>query len=147
MRSTLPSLLKLAVKFRIRTLARLTSFVLFPLILTQCVISGSDLENAVADANSASSPSYGQPLTAVRGQGRVTIMEGSRTVTTISTASPNIEQTRWYQEQEQIVVKSRGNHGPATVQLFNSRTGRQLGTVKAYELAQGGPAWATGMAD
>ena len=66
---------------------------------------------------------------------------------TCCSASPNIEQTRWYQEQEQIVVKSRGSHGPATVQLFNSRTGRQLGTVKAYELAEGGPTWAAGMAD
>ena len=121
--------------------------VLLPLALTQCVISESDLENAVADANAGSSPSYGQPLTAVSGQGQVTIMEGSRTVATIYTASPNIEQTRWVSEQEQIVVKSRGNHGPATVQLFNSRTGRQEGTVMAYELAKGGPTWAAGMAD
>jgi len=116
------------------------------LALTQCVISESDLNNAVAEAN-AGSNSYGQPLTAVRGQGRVTIMEGSRTVATCYTASPNIEQTRWVNEQQQIVVKSRGNHGPATVQLFNSRTGRQEGTVMAYELANGGPNWAAGMAD
>ena len=44
-------------------------------------------------------------------------------------------------------MKSRGNHGPATVQLFNSRTGRLEGTVMAYELANGGPTWAAGMAD
>ena len=113
--------------------------------LSSCVVSESDLENAIADANASSS--YGQPLTAIKGQGTVTIKEGSRTVTTLYTASPNIEQTRWYNEQEQIVVKSRGNHGPATVQLFNSRTGRQEGTVKAYELANGGPNWAAGMAD
>ena len=133
------------MKLRSISLASLAT--LLPLALTQCVISESDLENAVAESNAASSASYGQPLTVVKGQGQVTIMEGNRTVSTISTASPNIEQTRWYQEQEQIVVKSRGNHGPATVQLFNSRTGRQLGTVKAYELAQGGPTWAAGMAD
>ena len=121
--------------------------ILLPFTLTQCVISESDLENAIADANAETSQSYGQPLTAVKGQGRVTIKEGNRTISTIRTASPNIEKTRWVSEQEQIVVKSRGNHGPATVQLFNSRTGRQLGTVKAYELAQGGPNWARGMAD
>ena len=46
----------------------------------------------VADANASSS--YGQPLTAVKAQGRVTIMEGSRTVATCYTASPNIDQTR-----------------------------------------------------
>ena len=132
---------------KIRSISLAALATLLPLALTQCVISESDLENAVAEANANSSPSYGQPLTAVRGQGQVTIMEGNRTVSTISTASPNIEQTRWHKGKQQIVVKSRGNHGPATVQLFNSRTGRQLGTVKAYELAQGGPTWAAGMAD
>jgi hypothetical protein len=134
------------MKLRPQGLAAFASLLLFPLALTNCVISESDLENAVAEANSNSN-AYGQQLTSVNGQGRVTIMEGSRTVATCYTASPNIEQTRWVNEQQQIVVKSRGNHGPATVQLFNSRTGRQEGTVMAYELANGGPAWATGMAD
>lgn len=92
-------------------------------------------------------PAYGQPLTAEPGFGAVTLREGSRVVSSFRTASPNIEQTRWYQEQEQIVVKSRGNHGPATVELFDSRSGRKLGTVMAYELANGGPNWARGMAD
>lgn len=135
------------MKIRPSKLAALASLVLVPFALTQCVITESDLENAVAEANANSSNAYGQPLTAVSGQGRVTVMEGSRTVSTIYTASPNIEQTRWVSEQNQIVVKSRGNHGPATVQLFNSRTGRQEGTVMAYELANGGPQWANGMAD
>jgi hypothetical protein len=130
-----------------KRLLLLTLPALMPLCLTQCVISEAELESAVAEANNATSPSYGQPLTAVRGPGRVSIMEGSRTVSTIYTASPNIEQTRWVNEQEQIVVKSRGNHGPATVQLFNTRSGRQEGTVMAYELANGGPTWAAGMAD
>lgn len=127
-------------------LVTLAALGIVPLALTQCVISESDLENAVAESNTGSN-SYGQPLTAVRGQGRVIIKEGNRTVATCYTASPNIEKTRWHQEQNQIVVKSRGNHGPATVQLFNSRTGRQEGTVMAYELANGGPNWAKGMAD
>ena len=128
-------------------LAPFAVLTILPLALTQCVITESDLENAVAEANANSSNAYGQPLTAVRGQGKVTVMEGSRTVSTIYTASPNIEQTRWVSEQNQIVVKSRGNHGPATVQLFDSRSGRQEGTVMAYELANGGPNWAAGMAD
>jgi hypothetical protein len=74
-------------------------------------------------------------------------MEGSRRASVCRTASPNIEKTRWHRGQEQIFVKSRGNHGPATVQLFDSRSGRQLGTVMAYELANGGPDWARGMAE
>lgn len=119
------------------------------LLLTSCMAPVPDVSSANGTATQppGSAPAFGQPLTAVRGKGTVTIMEGSRTVSTLSTASPNIEQTRWVSEQEQIVVKSRGNHGPATVQLFNSRTGRQEGTVMAYELANGGPTWAAGMAD
>lgn len=91
-------------------------------------------------------PSYGAPLTVQTSQGRVTIREGGRYVTSFTAARPNIEKTRWYAEQEQIVVKSRGNHGPATVQLFNSRTGQVLGSVMAYQAANG-PAWARSMAE
>jgi hypothetical protein len=91
--------------------------------------------------------SYGQPFTAVTGKGTVTIKEGSRTVAVCKTASPSIEQTRFIDEQNQIVVKSRANHGPATVELFSAHTGRLEGTVKAFELKNGGPNWAEGMAD
>ena len=129
-------------------LAPFAVLTILPLALTQCVITESDLENAVAEANAnTSSNAYGQPLAAVNGQGTVTIMEGTRAVSTLRTASPNIEETRFISEQNQIVVKSRGNHGPATVQLFNSRTGRQEGSVMAYEIANGGPTWAAGMAE
>jgi hypothetical protein len=59
----------------------------------------------------------------------------------------DVEQTRWASEQEQIVVKSRGNHGPATVQLFSSRTGADLGRVQAYEIRDGQPGWVAGMGE
>lgn len=121
------------------------------LALTQCVVDQNgnliDPSTGAPVQLPAENPGYGQPLTSINGQGTVTIMEGNRLLSVCRTASPNIEQTRWHQEQQQIVVKSRGNHGPATVQLFDSRSGRQLGTVKAYELANGGPSWAAGMAD
>lgn len=74
-------------------------------------------------------------------------MEGSRQVSTCTTASPNVEETRFITEQQQIVVKSRGNHGPATVQLFDTRTGREQGRVMAYEVKNGQPSWATGMGE
>lgn len=96
---------------------------------------------------SAPAHPYGQPLTAVNQQGAVVIMEGRRQVAVCKTACPNIEQTRFINEQNQIVIKSRANHGPATVQLFNTHTGRQEGSIPAYELSQGGPSWAAGMAD
>lgn len=115
--------------------------------LNSCVVDESGNAPATATQLPGSAPSYGQPLTAINGQGTVVIMEGSHKVAVCNTASPNIEQTRFINEQNQIVVKSRGNHGPATVELFNTRTGRLEGTVKAYELANGGPSWADGMAD
>jgi hypothetical protein len=117
------------------------------LLLGSCVVEVPSNSQGAATQLPDKIPASGQPLTAVTGQGSVIIREGSRTLTSFRTARPNIEETRWYQGQQQIVVKSRGNHGPATVELFESRTGRKLGTVMAYELANGGPAWAKGMAE
>jgi hypothetical protein len=91
------------------------------------------------------SKSYGQPLTAVKGKGKVTIKEGSRTVAVCSTASPNVEEARFITEQQEIVVKSRGNHGPATVQLFDTKSGKEKSRVMAYKIRDGKPAWAAGM--
>ncbi len=119
------------------------------LSLTQCVIDPAALaalENST-QRPAPSQPYYGQPLTAAAGMGSVTIREGARTVAVCYTALPNVEETRFINEQEQIVVKSRGNHGPATVQLFNSRTGSQQGRVMAYEIRGGYPAWAASMGE
>lgn len=115
-------------------------------VLSQCVVEMPADSAGSARQVPASAPSFGQPLTAETGGGSVTIREGSRILTSFRTAAPNVEETRWYAEQEQIVVKSRGNHGPATVELFNSRTGAKLGTVMAYEAAAG-PVWARSMAE
>lgn len=111
-----------------------------------CVVVDRDNSSGTATQLPGSAPTFGQPPTAKSGVGSVTIREGSRVLTSFRTAAPNVEQTRWYAEQEQIVVKSRGYHGPATVELFNSRTGAKLGTVMAYQAANG-PAWARSMAE
>jgi len=91
--------------------------------------------------------SFGQPLVASVGQGRVTIREGSRTVSVCTTALPNVEETKFISEQQQIVVKSRGNHGPATVQLFDTATGAAKASVAAYNIRGGNPSWAAGMGE
>ena len=123
------------------------------LALTQCIVVDEN-GNVPGTSNPGTAtqlpgrtPGFTQPLTVTSGPGMVTIREGNRTLSAPRTAMPNVEETRWYNEQEQLVVKSRANHGPATVQLFDSRTGRQEGTVMAYELSSGGPAWAKGMAE
>lgn len=92
-------------------------------------------------------PSSGQPLSARVGNGKVTILEGSRTVSVCTTALPNVEETKFISEQQQIVVKSRGAHGPATVQLFDTATGSQKSSVAAYNIRGGNPSWADGMGE
>lgn len=120
-------------------------------LLTQCVdIDGDGISTGPATSRVFSNPnlpSFGQPFTSQIGAGTVTIREGPRIVSTIHTASPNVEQIRWHSEQERIVVKSRGNHGPATVQLFHSRSGREIHRVMAYDIRGGNPQWAVGMGD
>lgn len=117
--------------------------------LTGCVTDPtvqSSLGSSQGSPQSAQA-GFGQPLTASKVPGAVIIREGARTVTSFATASPNVEETRFINEQEQIVVKSRGNHGPATVQLFNARTGKEEGRVMAFEIKKGKPAWAAGMGE
>lgn len=93
-------------------------------------------------------PHQGQgALSAVAVPGQVRIMRSGQVVTMISPASPNIEAHHFTNGQQQIVVKSRGSHGPATVQLFDTKTGALKGQVMAYAIQNGQPAWARGMQD
>ena len=94
-----------------------------------------------------SSASFGQPLRAVNGMWNVSIVEGERPVSVCQTASPFVEETRFINGQEQIVVKSRAKHGPATIQLFDTRSGAEQGRIMAYEIQEGQPAWAAGMGE
>lgn len=133
---------------------RILSLALLPVVtltLTQCVVDQNgnliDPSTGTATQAPANNAGFSQQLTAIRGQFMVTIMEGCRRLSVCRTASPNIEETRWHRGQQQIVVKSRGNHGPATVQLFDTRSGRLEGSVMAYEIANGRPAWARGMGE
>jgi hypothetical protein len=74
-------------------------------------------------------------------------MEGDRRVAVCKTAAMNIEQTRFINEQQQFVVKSRGNHGLATVKLSDTSNGAEQDRVLAYEMSDGRSAWAPGMDD
>lgn len=125
-------------------------FIILPVALCFSACANLDQNGNIPGTSGQASGApagFTQPLTSSNGAGTVTIREGSRTLSTLRTASPNVEETRWYREQEQIVVKSRGNHGPATVQLFDSRTGAEKGRVMAYEVKNGQPAWAATMAE
>lgn len=86
-------------------------------------------------------------VTAKVGQGQVSVLQGGQLVSTLRTASPNVEAHHFMSGQQQMVVKSRGDHGPATVELFDTRTGALRGKVLAYAIENGQPAWARGMQD
>lgn len=118
--------------------------------LTQCAMDSSGF--AGSDRQPANSPfdsplSYGQTYTADLNEGTVTIMEGPRRISTCYTASPYVERTRFINDQREIVVKSRAGHGPATVQLFDTSTGRQQARIMAHEVQGGYPSWAAGMGE
>lgn len=122
----------------------------FTFLLSQCLVvdeGGNLVAPPGGGAAGAAQQGFSQPLTVVRGSGMVTILEGARVLSAPRTAMPNVEETRWYSEQEQVAVKSRGAHGPATIQLFDSRTGAERGRVMAYDVRSGQPAWATGMGE
>ena len=80
-------------------------------------------------------------------QGKIVIRQSGRTVATLRTAAPNIETYRFTPDQKQMVIKSRGNHGPATVELFDVKTGVLRDKVLAYAIRGGKPTWARGMED
>lgn len=98
------------------------------------------------DVHGDHSNGYGQ-MTASVGQGQVRIMQGGRVVSTLRTAAPNVEKHHFKEGQKQIVVKSRGNHGPATVELFDTKTGVLRDKILAYAIKNGHPKWARGMQD
>jgi len=86
-------------------------------------------------------------LVAAVGQGTVTIKDRGRVVCSIRTAAPNVEKYQFTEGQRGIVVKSRGNHGPATVELFDTHTGVLRDKVLAFAIKNGRPEWARGMQD
>lgn len=77
--------------------------------------------------------------------GSVIILEGTRRVATCQTAGLQVQKVRFINGQKQIVVQSGGRHGPAVVQLFDTRTGAERDVVLAHEIREGQPAWAAGL--
>ena len=103
-------------------------------------------DKARAHTRSNQSPEAGAIRASV-GQGKVTISQGNKVISTIRTASPNIERHFFTRGNKQIVIKSRGNHGPATVELFDVQTGSLRDKVLAFAIRNGQPEWAAGLQD
>lgn len=87
------------------------------------------------------------PLQAKVERGQVRIIRSEQTLRVVRTALPNIENCKFVNDQQQLVVKSRGNHGPAMVEKFNTRTGVLEDKVMAAEIRKSGAKWARGFED
>lgn len=111
------------------------------LFLVQCVGGSSGEADAAVAAGQAQEPRY----TASKRLGSVLILEGSRRVAICHTDGLQVQEARFINGQKQLVVKSRGRHGPAVVQLFDTRTGAEQDAVLAHEIREGQPAWAAGL--
>ncbi|MEM1084466.1 MAG: hypothetical protein AAGI48_10160 [Verrucomicrobiota bacterium] len=107
----------------------------------------AETESAAEAMKAEQAAQQDQGLSAKDSRGRITISEKGKPIAFIIPAMSNVEELRFINGQQQLVVKSRGDHGPATVQLFDSRSGRQEGKVMAFEIADGQPAWAAEMAE
>ncbi len=88
---------------------------------------------------------FSQPLVARAGLQVVALFAGSVLEATCKTVHPTVEETRFLDQQRQIVVRSRGTSGPATVQLFDCATGIERGRVTSDQIRDGQPAWAATM--
>ncbi|MCB1076244.1 MAG: hypothetical protein KDM64_00325 [Verrucomicrobiae bacterium] len=99
-------------------------------------------------AKPSSSPSSsGGGITSRTVQGGVEILVGGKVTTRIKSALPNVEKTKLINDGHLIVVKSRGDHGPAELQLFDTRTGVLKDKVMAFAVQGGRPTWAAPFAD
>jgi hypothetical protein len=86
-------------------------------------------------------------LKAEAGRGKVKILSGDRTISTVRTAMPNVVDWKFADKHRQIIVKSRAKQGRAIVELFNTRTGTLQDSVLASEIPKGGDDWARGFED
>ena len=86
----------------------------------------------------------GSEWTAVVGQSQVTIKHGDKTVSVVRTGLANVEETRFLDQdgRKMLAAKSRGNHGPALLELFDVQTGTLKDKVMAFAVEGGQPAWA-----
>jgi hypothetical protein len=80
-------------------------------------------------------------------QAGVRLLRKGMTVCLIRTQLPNVEAWKVISRNTEIVIKSRGDYGPAAVELFDTQTGVLKGRVMAYVIQNGQPEWAQGFED
>jgi hypothetical protein len=90
-------------------------------------------------------PKRGYPPLDVRvEQTSVRLLRRGMTVCLIRTDLPKVERWEIINRNTEIVIKSRGDRGPAAVELFDTQSGILKGKVMEYAIHDGQPAWASG---
>lgn len=93
-------------------------------------------------------PAYAaQPLRVSVLQGQVQVTQGGRTVAILRPALPNVERYKLVNDNREIIIKSRGNHGPAMVEKFHLSNGALNDKVMAFAIRNSGATWAYGFED
>jgi hypothetical protein len=107
-----------------------TLFALIILLTTGCTISPPRQRGYVADVRVE--------------EAGVRLLRSGMTVCLIRTESPRVEDWRLINGNTEIVVKTRGDRGLATVERFDTRTGIRKDRIVAVEIKEGQPDWAEG---
>ena len=101
----------------------------------------------ILDAGCAVSPAPKRgypPLDVSVEQTGVRLLRRGMTVCLIRTNLPNVERWEIINRNMEIVIKSRGDRGPAAVELFDTQSGILKGKVMEHAIHDGQPAWAAG---
>jgi hypothetical protein len=77
-------------------------------------------------------------------QGGVRLLRRGMTVCLIRTELPKVERWEIINRNTEIVIKSRGERGPAAVELFDTHSGILKAKVMEYAIHNGQPEWASG---
>ena len=101
----------------------------------------------IFDAGCAVSPAPRKgypPLEVSVEQASVRLLRRGMTVCLIRTDLPKVERWEIINRNTEIVIKSRGDRGPAAVELFDTQSGILKAKVMEHSIRDGQPGWASG---
>jgi hypothetical protein len=74
----------------------------------------------------------------------VRLLRQGMTICLIRTDLPNVERWEIVNRNTEIIIKSRGDRGPAAVELFDTQSGILKAKVMEHAITDGQPPWASG---
>ncbi len=104
-------------------------------------------ESNISSSQAKAANPYLNPYEACSYPGRLEIFKDGKNVSVIRSEKPNIERWGFIDSGNLIVVKSRGDRGPAVFELFDTATGALRNKIMATDIRKGQPSWTTDFAD